>query len=75
MAETLIEVKNLKKHFNSPAGVVHAVDDVSFSINKGETLGVVGESGCGKTTLGRTLLRLTEPTSVKSCSTGKRSSR
>ena len=48
---TLLEVKNLKKYFKTPGGMLHAVDDVSFSINRGETLGVVGESGCGKSTL------------------------
>ena len=63
MAEKLLEVKNLKKHFKIPVGTVHAVDDISFSINKGETLGIVGESGCGKTTTGRAIIRLTEPTS------------
>lgn len=66
--ETLLEVKNLKKYFQVRTGFVKktdlkAVDDVSFSIKKGETLGIVGESGCGKTTLGRTILRLGEPTS------------
>ncbi|MCL2408428.1 MAG: ATP-binding cassette domain-containing protein [Oscillospiraceae bacterium] len=63
MAEKIIEVRNLKKHFKTAAGMVHAVDDITFSINKGETLGIVGESGCGKTTTGRCLLRLIEPTS------------
>lgn len=62
MPEKLIEVKNLKKYFKVPAGYLHAVDDVSFYINKGETLGLVGESGCGKSTVGRTLLRLTPHT-------------
>ena len=55
----LIQVENLKKYF--PAGkkqILKAVDDVSFSIARGETLGLVGESGCGKTTVGRTVLRL-----------------
>lgn len=65
----LLEIQNLKQHFPVASGklfekkVVKAVDDVSFFINKGETLGLVGESGCGKTTTGRTLLRLYEPTS------------
>ena len=62
MDETLLEVKNLKKYFKSKHGTVHAVDDVSFKIKKGKTLGLVGESGCGKTTTGRAILRLTEPT-------------
>ena len=63
----LLEVKHLKKYFPVRTGFFHrtdlkAVDDVSFCLNKGETLGIVGESGCGKTTLGRTILRLEEPT-------------
>ena len=67
--ETLIRVEGLRKYFPVRSGVlqrvqawVQAVDDVSFTIRKGETLGMVGESGCGKTTIGRTMLRLTEPT-------------
>ena len=62
MAEALLEVKNVKKYFKTPKGMLHAVDDVSFTINRGETLGVVGESGCGKSTTGRVVLRLLEPT-------------
>ena len=54
----LLEVKNLKKYFPGSRGVVHAVDDVTMSINEGETMGVVGESGCGKSTLGRTIIHL-----------------
>lgn len=54
----LVEVKNLKKYFETPRGMLHAVDDVSFKIEKGKTMGVVGESGCGKSTLGRTLIHL-----------------
>ncbi|MGL4676529.1 MAG: ABC transporter ATP-binding protein [Brevinema sp.] len=61
MAKNLIEVRNLKKYFPTPKGLVHAVDDVSFNIAEGKTLGVVGESGCGKSTTGRLLLRLIEP--------------
>ena len=63
MAENILEVRNLKKYFKTARGMLHAVDDVSFSIEKGHTLGIVGESGCGKTTTGRCILRLVEPTS------------
>lgn len=62
MAEKLLEVKNLKKYFKVKDGFLHAVDNVNFSINRGETLGVVGESGCGKSTTGRVVLRLIEAT-------------
>jgi len=65
MSETILKVTNLKKYFPIRGGLllrqvasIHAVDDVSFAIKRGETLGLVGESGCGKTTLGRTILRL-----------------
>ncbi len=63
MADNILEVRNLKKYFKTPRGMVHAVDDVSFTIERGKTLGIVGESGCGKTTTGRCILRLVEPTS------------
>jgi peptide/nickel transport system ATP-binding protein len=58
----LLRVERLKKYFSTPAGLLHAVDEVSFTVLKGETLGIVGESGCGKSTLGRAILRLQEPT-------------
>ena len=63
MAEKLLEVRHLKKYFATPKGMLHAVDDVNFTIERGKTLGVVGESGCGKSTTGRAILRLHEPTS------------
>ena len=63
MSENLIEVKNLKKYFQTPRGQLHAVDNVSFNIEKGKTIGIVGESGCGKSTLGKTLMRLHDATS------------
>ena len=62
MSQPLLEVKNLRKYFKTPKGMLHAVDDVTFTIEKGKTLGVVGESGCGKSTTGRAILRLIEPT-------------
>ena len=67
MSETLVDVRNLKQYFPVKAGFMKsiplkAVDDISFTIGKGETLGLVGESGCGKTTAGRSILRLYKPT-------------
>ena len=62
MSSVLIEVKNLKKYFHTKFGTLHAVDDVSFTIERGRTMGIVGESGCGKSTLGRTMIHLLEPT-------------
>lgn len=63
MSENIVEIKELVKYYPTNAGVVHAVDNVSLRIKKGETLGVVGESGCGKTTLGRCIMNLVAPTS------------
>jgi oligopeptide transport system ATP-binding protein len=70
VAQSLLRIRNLKKYFPVRSGLfsretghVHAVDDVSFDITEGETLGLVGESGCGKSTTGRAILRLIEPTS------------
>jgi len=70
MSNPILEIKDLKKHFPSSSGpfgksggVVKAVDGVSLTVNQGETVGLVGESGCGKTTVGRTVMRLYEPTS------------
>jgi peptide/nickel transport system ATP-binding protein len=69
LADTLLEVRDLRMHFpirqgifGRLAGVVRAVDGVNFSISEGETLGLVGESGCGKSTTGRCILRVYEPT-------------
>ncbi|MTK10220.1 MAG: ATP-binding cassette domain-containing protein [Hungatella sp.] len=67
----VIEVKNLKKYFTTPRGMLHAVDDVTFTIEKGRTLGVVGESGCGKSTLGRTIIHLHESTEGQILLNGK----
>ena len=77
MADTLVEVKHLKEYFNIATGAfttkpLKAVDDVSFSIRRGETLGLVGESGCGKTTVGRTLLHLYKPTAGEIFFDGKK---
>lgn len=63
MSTPILEVRNLKKYFKTPRGILHAVDDISLTIEKGKTLGIVGESGCGKSTTGRVVLRLLEPTS------------
>ncbi len=62
MSEPLLRVEGLTKHFSTKKGLLHAVDNVSFTIDKGRTLGMVGESGCGKSTTGRAILRLIEPT-------------
>lgn len=69
--DVLLEIKNLKKYFQVKNGLLHAVDDVSFSIKKGETMGLVGESGCGKSTCGRAIIRLHEPTSGEILFNGK----
>ena len=72
--EVLLSVDKLVKHFpiyrgvfQRQVGAVHAVDGVSFDVYKGETLGLVGESGCGKSTAGRTILQLYKPTSKECC--------
>ncbi len=62
MPDKLLEIKDLKKYFPTKQGLLHAVDGVNFDINRGETLGLVGESGCGKSTTGRLLLRLLSAT-------------
>ena len=67
----LLEVKDLKKYFDTKSGKLHAVDGITFSLASGKTLGVVGESGCGKSTLGRTILHLIEPTEGKIFFEGK----
>ncbi|MCR1840118.1 ABC transporter ATP-binding protein [Murimonas intestini] len=58
----LLEIKNVKKYYSTPRGLLHAVDDVTMNIEKGKTIGIVGESGCGKSTLGKTLIRMEDAT-------------
>lgn len=67
----LVEVRNLKKYFNTPKGSLHAVDDITLSIGEGETMGVVGESGCGKSTLGRVMIHLLDSTGGSSVIDGE----
>ena len=62
MADTILEVKNLQKYFKTNRGMLHAVDNINFTLERGKTLGIVGESGCGKSTTGYCLMRLIEPT-------------
>ena len=71
MADSILTVNHLKKYFKTPKGMLHAVDDVSFSMKRGTTLGIVGESGCGKSILGRSILWLIEPTSGELIFEGK----
>jgi len=71
MADTpLLKVEGLKKYFplQDGKGILKAVDGIDLQLERGETLGLVGESGCGKSTVGRCVLRLHEPTEVRSCS-------
>ena len=62
MADNILEVKNLQKYFKTNRGMLHAVDNISFTLERGKTLGIVGESGCGKSTTGYCVMRLIEPT-------------
>lgn len=71
MSDSLLQVEHLKKYFNTPSGTLHAVDNVGFTLEAGNTLGVVGESGCGKSTLGRTVLGLLPATDGKILFKGK----
>lgn len=65
MKTNILELRGLKKYFSTPFGLLHAVDGISLNIEQGKTLGLVGESGCGKSTCGKTILRLQEPTGGK----------
>ena len=69
--DEILQVKELKKYFKTPKGMLHAVDGLNFTIGRGRTLGVVGESGCGKSTLGRTIIGLLESTSGNIIFNGK----
>ena len=71
MSNTILSVKDLKKYFYTKKGILHAVDGLNFEIEEGKTLGMVGESGCGKSTCGRAILRLHEPTSREVISDGQ----
>lgn len=71
MADHILEVRHLKKYFKTSKGMLHAVDDISFTLERGKTLGLVGESGCGKSTTGRSILRLIEPTAGEVIFDGK----
>lgn len=71
MSDTILEVKNLTKYFKTKRGMLHAVDGINFTLQRGKTLGLVGESGCGKSTTGRVILRLIEPTSGEIIFEGK----
>ena len=72
MADNILEVKNLKKYFKTNHGMLHAVDDISFTIERGKTLGIVGESGCGKSTLLNLLGGLDDVTEGKIIVGGKK---
>ena len=67
MSDAYVKVSGLKKHFKVPSGILHAVDDMNFTIEKGKTIGIVGESGCGKSTMGRLMSMLLEPTEGEVC--------
>lgn len=71
MDNNILEVRNLRTYFYTNSGIIKAVNDVSFDVKKEEVLGIVGESGCGKTTTGRSLIRLVEPTAGEVLYRGK----